>query len=705
LRGDDARWEVDVFARKLGATADESWDLCATARATRTSDAPSPIRVEEIESRCTTSTVGSGSTAALRTRQEDHLRFGPRWRVLRRLSVGKGEALARLQLDDAYAGETSQFELHPALLDIATGCAMDLIPGYAAQEVAQNLWAPISYRGFRFHKPLTANLVSWLRVTPDSNVASGFAAFDVVLCDTQGNVLAEVDQLTLRRIDGELRIPDVKQDLPSAAEAASAPDKNRAKPSSPAEIALHHNATQGIDAHAGVQALARVLGAKTVPSTLIVSSMDLNALIRQAESISAAATATNETRFSRPQLDSEFEAPRDDVEKALAEIWGKLLGVEGIGIRDSFFDLGGHSLIAVRLFNQIADRFKVDLPMSVLMQSPTIARLADIVRAEAGVDLASAGADAAQASGAKAKQALQYRFVVPMHAGPVADRTPIFMVAGMFGNVLNLSHMAHLLGEERPFYALQARGLYGDSQPHESFEEAAADYIEEIRKVQPKGPYLLGGFSGGGITAYEMARQLLAQGEEVLQVIMLDTPLARVARFSRADRLSMLWQTFKRSKDPLSFVRERIKSRMEWHRKLAERENQRNDANEAAQFQSRRIGDAFMRAVEKYDTRPVPVNLALFRPKLDVRYHLSGGRRVDSERNYVSEDNGWTQYVSQIQVYEVPGNHDSMVLEPNVRVLVSSLRRAINVVEKGTPFTREPGALKPNATVAAAAGR
>jgi thioesterase domain-containing protein len=185
-----------------------------------------------------------------------------------------------------------------------------------------------------------------------------------------------------------------------------------------------------------------------------------------------------------------------------------------------------------------------------------------------------------------------------------------------------------------------------------------------------------------------MARQLLAQGEEVLQVIMLDTPLARIARFSRADRLSMLWQTFKRSKDPITFVRERIRSRMEWHKKLEERANQREDANDAARFQSRRIGDAFMRSVAKYDTRPVPVRLALFRPKLDVRFHLSGGRRVDGERNYVSEDNGWTQYVSEIQVYEVPGNHDSMVLEPNVRVLVGSLRRAIKAAEEKSSIAR-----------------
>ena len=83
----------------------------------------------------------------------------------------------------------------------------------------------------------------------------------------------------------------------------------------------------------------------------------------------------------------------------------------------------------------------------------------------------------------------------------------------MFGNVLNLRHLAHLLGTDRPFYGLQARGLYGDEEPHETFEEAAADYIAEMRTVQPHGPYLLGGFSGGGITAYEMARQLEADGE------------------------------------------------------------------------------------------------------------------------------------------------------------------------------------------------
>src|SRR5205814_9685647 len=109
----------------------------------------------------------------------------------------------------------------------------------------------------------------------------------------------------------------------------------------------------------------------------------------------------------------------------------------------------------------------------------------------------------------------RYAHLVPMHAGQGGDKTPFFLVAGMFGNVLNLRHLAHLLGNERRFFGLQALGLYGTHKPHETFEEMAADYLAEVRRVQPTGPYLLGGFSGGGITAYEMARELVQAGQEV----------------------------------------------------------------------------------------------------------------------------------------------------------------------------------------------
>lgn len=684
LRGDEQRWDVELLAAQ-----GDGFERCASARILPLQGgAPAPLTLSAIEARCTAATTAAAGSSSLRTRQEAHLRFGPRWRVLKRLHLGEREALARLQLPADFEADLATHGLHPGVLDIATGCAMDLIPGYAGQDVAQNLWAPISYRGLRFHAPIEAEVYSWIRLAGEgSSVRSDFAAFDVSIVDAQGRVLVEVEQLTLRRLDGPWHAPRAGA-APGATDNTGEATTARAKPLSPGEQALHHNVSQGIAPAEGLQALALLLGGD-MPAELIVSSMRIDDLIAQAEGLSrAAAGGSDAARFSRPELDSDFEPPRDAIEKTLAELWGKLLGVEGVGIRDSFFDLGGHSLIAVRLFNEVGDKFKVDLPMSVLMQSPTIEGLATLVRggpydeATAGSDAAPSAAGASGANGHAAPAALRYRHVVPMHAGPVAGRTPLFVVAGMFGNVLNLSHLAHLLGEDRPFYALQARGLYGDAAPHESFEEAAADYLAEVVQVQPQGPYLLGGFSGGGLIAYEMARQLIARGEQVQAVLMLDTPAREIPRFSVGDKLSMLTQSARR--EGLGFVRQKIVDRIEWEQEKRRRRSEPTAAadGQAANFQSKRIGDAFMRGLVRYKVQPAPVRVAVFRPKLDVKFRLSGGRQVDSYRNYVREDNFWTPYAEQLQVFEVPGNHDNMVLEPNVRVLVSSLRRVIDGLGK-----------------------
>jgi acyl transferase domain-containing protein/thioesterase domain-containing protein/NAD(P)-dependent dehydrogenase (short-subunit alcohol dehydrogenase family)/acyl carrier protein len=683
LRGDGRHWDVEIHASVPGA--DTRFERCAVARVDVPAApvAPAVVQLTEIEARCGGTLTTAAGVASLRTRQEHHLRFGPRWQVLKRLQLGTREAVARLQLGPQFAGDLATHGLHPGLLDIATGCAMDLIPGYAEQEVAQHLWAPISYRGLRFHAPLQGEIVSWLRLASDSHAGGDFAAFDVTLTDPQGRVLVEVERLTLRRLDGPWHAPKHAAAVPPGVESGETAG-SRAKPQSPGEAALAHNVSQGIAPAEGLAALARLL-AGDLPPESIISSMRVEDLVAQAEGLSrAAGSGSDAARFSRPELDSDFVAPRDATEKTLAESWAKLLGVEGVGIRDSFFDLGGHSLIAVRLFNEIGDKFKVDLPMSVLMQSPTIEALATLVRGGPFVEGAEGAPTQASVAGPPSVAAeLRFRHVVPMHAGPVAGRTPLFVVAGMFGNVLNLSHLAHLLGEERPFYALQARGLYGDVAPHENFEEAAADYLVEVTQVQPHGPYLLGGFSGGGLIAYEMARQLLARGEKVQGVLMLDTPAREIPQFSLGDKLSMLAQSAKRG--GLSVVTQKVAARIAWEHEKRRRRQQGDGAAQDAQsvnFQSQRIGDAFMRGLMRYKVPKVPVKVAVFRPKLDVRYRLSGGRLVDGARNYVRDDNFWTPHAGELQVFEVPGNHDNMVLEPNVRVLVSQLRRVIDGLGK-----------------------
>ncbi len=672
FHGGQGRWDVKLFAQRSAGSSDEPWDLCASGRVLC---APQPAAAAldraALEIRCSESVTMAAGTGRLRTRQEDHLRFGSRWRVLRQLRLGSGQALAHLQLPDNCIDDLQDYLLHPALLDIATGCAMDLIPGYAAQDIAEYLWIPIAYRRLRYHAPLKGELLSWIRSGESISSDADFATFDIVIAAVNGTVLVEVEQLTLRRTEGgPARLSTTGESAVVAADGGPVPSQD--KPRSPAELALQHNISQGISPQQGIEALCRIL-ANPIQAGPVVSSMELPALLQQADSLSQMTAHSDQARFARPELESDFEAPRDDIERSVADLWGRLLGVEGIGIHDSFFDLGGHSLIAVRLFNEISDRYKIELPMSVLLHSPDIARLGDLIRGKCFDDPVQSPDTSPDPT---ASHALTFRHVVPMHAGPVAGATPLFLVAGMFGNVLNLSHLAHLLGEERPFYALQARGLYGDTEPHESFEEMASDYIGELRQVQPTGPYLLGGFSGGGLIAYEMARQLLEQGEAVIKVIMLDTPVREVTTIGVRDRLSIFLQGLRAN--GIGFLGERLRSRIEWERKRRRVAQAYPTANDAAvNFQSGRIGDAFVRALSRYRIPRLPVDIALFRPRLDIRYRLSGDRMVDSERNFISPDNGWTPYVRRIDIYEVPGNHDNMVLEPNVRVMVALLRRAI----------------------------
>ena len=582
-------------------------------------------------------------------------------------SFGRARHWPSYRLDAALAADLETFKLHPGLLDIATGCAMDLIPGYLEQETPQNLWVPLGYASFTMRGPMPANFHSWVRVAGDSSVASGFAAFDVSLVNADGVVFAELQGLQLRQIDGELprtRAPVAVQ--------SSGSGEARQRSIGPAEKAMAHNVERGISEPEGIDLLQRILASVDRP-VVIASSFQPADLLRQADVLARMGHRTGSARFARPELETTYEGPRDEVERSLAELWGKLLGVERIGVRDSFFDLGGHSLIAVRLFNEILDQYGVELPLSVLMQHPDIASLAERVR---GGPVGTVHASEPQPADGRES----FRHLVPMHSGPIGAGTPLFVVAGMFGNVLNLSHVAHLLGEDRPFFALQARGLLDDQVPHDTFEEMARDYLVEVRTVQPEGPYLLGGFSGGGLIAFEMARQLRAAGQQVSAMILLDTPIRNPNHFGLLDKVEMLLPGFR--DEGFRYLGRKLRERREWKRELRERAEARAaEASKSARFHSQRVGDAFLSAMAAYKVSPVDIGATLFRPRLRVKFRLRDGRMIDAERNLLSPDNGWTPFVRSLSVIEVPGNHDSMVLEPNVRVLVASLRRILERAE------------------------
>ncbi|WP_370469510.1 non-ribosomal peptide synthase/polyketide synthase, partial [Corallococcus caeni] len=207
----------------------------------------------------------------------------------------------------------------------------------------------------------------------------------------------------------------------------------------------------------------------------------------------------------------DFVAPRDALEMQLARIWEDVLGVRSVGVRSSFFELGGHSLLAVRMLASIRERLGLSLPLSVLFQQPTVEQLARVLRDDAQV----------------------WTPLVPLEHGEPGQR-PLFLVHPGGGNVLAYSELARRLGPSLPVYGLQSRGL--DGRPvAESIEEMADLYVEAIRSVQPRGPYQLGGWSLGGVIAYEMARRLRDSGETVDLLALIDAHVPGLTQPSGAD--------------------------------------------------------------------------------------------------------------------------------------------------------------------------
>jgi thioesterase domain-containing protein/acyl carrier protein len=191
-------------------------------------------------------------------------------------------------------------------------------------------------------------------------------------------------------------------------------------------------------------------------------------------------------------------APRDTLETQLVKIWEEVLGFQPIGVKCNFFELGGHSLLVVRLSAQVEKTFGQSLPLAAFFQAPTVEQLANVLR-KRQVD---------EPTSQSSLVAIQ----------PNGSKQPFFCVPGNLGNVfVDLGDLARHLGPEQPFYGLQD-GLQNPSQ----IKALASHYITEIRSVQPKGPYLLGGFCWGGVVAFEIAQQLQAAGQRVALLVLVE---------------------------------------------------------------------------------------------------------------------------------------------------------------------------------------
>lgn len=364
-----------------------------------------------------------------------------------------------------------------------------------------------------------------------------------------------------------------------------------------------------------------------------------------------------------PLLRPSFAAPRDEVEETLARIWAEVLGLERIGVYDNFFERGGDSLAAVIMLTQVAETFGKHLPLTTLLRATTIVQLADVVRCEG--------------------RATPMPSLVSIQ--PNGSRPPFYCVHGVGGNVLNFRDLAHHLGPDQPFYALQAQGVDGNREPYERIEDMAAHYVNEIRDLQAHGPYYLGGHSFGGLIAYEMAQQLHAQGEQVALLALIDTYLSEDLGFSWISRTvgpAVRFQA-RRARHHLSVIR-----RLGYHQRLAY-------LAEKGEVLSQRVRERFARSAYRLFPALKPPRRAVDDPLPAVLRKVEHAHRRAADR-YVPRpyagrivllvadtpvlklappEQGWSALAAGgLSVVRVPGGHATILQEPAVAALAGAIR-------------------------------
>jgi amino acid adenylation domain-containing protein len=246
------------------------------------------------------------------------------------------------------------------------------------------------------------------------------------------------------------------------------------------------------------------------------------------------------------ELATGYVAPRNRVEEVMTEIWAEVLGVEKVGVFDHFFELGGHSLSATRLIARLKSAFQLDVPLRSIFMEPTIAGMAKQILY-----------DEFTQSYYQAGEICRWSRLLP--AQPKGSRIPFFLVAGFMDaddTLRVLSRLIPHLGLDQPVYGFQPRWLDGHSERYSCVEEVASNFLTELRTVQPKGPYLLGGDCAGGVVALVMADELLRQGEEVRLLVMFDTHRPTALRSFALD----LYNGWRRAKHVASVIRQIVSS-------------------------------------------------------------------------------------------------------------------------------------------------
>ena len=368
--------------------------------------------------------------------------------------------------------------------------------------------------------------------------------------------------------------------------------------------------------------------------------------------------------------------PEGPIETVLADIWRSALRLDRVGATDDFFDLGGHSMLAMRMVGSIDAALSRKLPLSALMEAPTIRKLA------AWID----------------REAVRDSLVL---IRPGGSRPPVFLVHDGDGETLLYRSLAHELRPGHAVYGLQPEAAHGHAMLHTRIADMAAYQLKKIRGAQPEGPYLLGGLCAGGVIAFEMARQLEAQGHRVAMLALMD--VADVDAPLRAGRLiDRRLSSFRNAliatrTGPLSrgllagvatmasklvnLIRYEGTSRLQTMISARSVKALRRHLDQRIvppiSLRKLSVREVYLFARSQYKVQgTVSGHVVLFR----ATQHL--GDRADEPVTHIHSDPmlGWEQRVAgPIDAVDVPGGHVSMLQEPNVQTLARKLQEHIDL--------------------------
>jgi acetoacetyl-CoA synthetase len=336
--------------------------------------------------------------------------------------------------------------------------------------------------------------------------------------------------------------------------------------------------------------------------------------------------------------------PTSTTIEALTTLWQRVLQLPSVGTEDNFFDLGGDSATALELFNAIAQTFNQELPPVMIYQAPTIAALASLL--EEG-------------------RASKFPPVVLLKQGNQAP--PVFLTHGLGGTIIDFYQVVRHMATPHPIYGMQAKGVDKVDTPFDRIEDMAQYYLDALREVQPSGPYLLAGFSLGGLVTLEMAQRLSAHGEKVALLALLDA-YPHVSQMSGGQRVRFAWQRGWRQIGRFSGLPIRKALSVMTHafnRDSAGSGDPYLAPVEASLSPSmRRMRESAFVALKRYEPRPYSGKIRFVKAQTATRF----------------PDNPaavWAKWAGKVEVEAVPGDHLG-IMTTHAAELGSVLARYVN---------------------------